>query len=195
MKGKAIGIVSSAVVVAAFLSAGCTTESRDPPVAGVIAAPEQLSVGQPAPDFPVITSDGEATSFSDILEPTTIVAFVSPPGDQCCWLQPQLVSLAEELKNGRVAVVQISEPTDECPHGPGCIATCNLKDPHLVSLCDAERRAWEAYREPEPGTVMLINYRGKVVYVAPLGRLDTVADKARELVAEFEGWWQSAYEG
>jgi len=171
---------------------GCATEPSS--VAGIIAESEQLSPGQPAPDFPVVTTDGKEARFGEIRKPTTIVAFVSPTGDRCCQLDPKLVSLARELENRRVGVVQISEPNATCPHGLGCAAACNLKDPYLISLCDAEHRAWEAYREPEPNTAVLINYRGEVVQVASLAKLGMVARKARELVSEHEAWWQSAYE-
>jgi hypothetical protein len=186
-------VISLAVVAGTFVLGGCATERN--PVAGVITESKQLQVGRPVPDFPVVTAQGKEIRFSEVREPTTIVAFVSPAGDQCCWLNPKLVSLAEELRNYRIGVTQISEPTDKCPHGPGCVAACNLQDPHLISLCDAERRAWKAYRQPETNTVVLVNYRGEVEHVAPLTELDTIVKKARQLAAEFEGWWQSAYEG
>ena len=193
MNVKRTIIVSLAVVVCAFALSGCATDQS--PVAGVITESKQLPVGRPVPDFPVVTAEGKEIRFSEVREPTTIVAFVSSTGDKCCWLNPKLVSLAEELRHYRIGVAQISEPTDKCPHGPGCVATCKLQDPHLISLCDAERRAWKAYRQPEPDTVVLINYRGEVESVASLSELETIVKKARHLAAEFEGWWQSTYEG
>ncbi|MHC4518168.1 MAG: hypothetical protein ACYTAS_06240 [Planctomycetota bacterium] len=193
MNVKRILIVSVVVLASTVVLTGCATEQS--PVAGVITESNRLPVGRRAPDFPVVTAEGKEIRFSEVREPTTIMAFVSPTGDQCCWLKPELVSLAEELRNYRIGVAQISEPTDKCPHGPGCVATCKLQDPHLISLCDAERRAWVAYRKPEPNTVVLVNYRGEVEHVAPLTELETIVKKARHLAAEFEGWWQSAYEG
>jgi len=186
-----------AVILVAFAGSlvltGCSSEGS--PVAGVIMESEQLPPGHPAPDFPVVTADGKETRFSEIREPTSVVAFVSPTGNNCCWLDPKLVSLAQELRNRRVSVAQITEPTDACPLGPGSVATCDLTDSHLMSLWDTERRAWEAYREPQPNTVVLINYRGEVELVVPLAELDTVVKKAREVAAMYEAWCQSAYEG
>lgn len=186
-------VVPLVALAGALVLGGCSTEPN--PMAGVITESEQLPLGRPAPDFPVVTTDGKERRFGEIREPTMIVAFVSPTGDRCCWLDPKLVSLAQELESRRVGVAQISEPTDKCPHESGCIEACNLKDPHLISLCDAERRAWEAYREPNPNTAVLLNYRGEVEMVAPLAELEAVAKRAREVAAEYEAWWQSAYEG
>jgi peroxiredoxin len=192
MNGAKYVVVPFLALVGTLALSGCTTEPSA--VAGVITESEQLSPGQAAPDFPVVTTDGKETHFGDIRKPTTIVAFVSPTGDQCCGLDSRLVSLAQELENRRVGVVQISEPTAKCPHGPGCAAACDIEDPHLISLCDAERRAWEAYREPQPNTAILINDRGEVVQVASLAQLEAVARKARKLASDYEAWWQSAYE-
>jgi hypothetical protein len=193
MNAKRFLFVPIVALAGALVLTGCSAEPSS--VAGVITESEELPLGRPVPDFPVVIANGKETRFSEIREPTTIVAFVNSTGDKCCWLNPELVSLAQELKDRRIGVAQISEPTGKCPHGPGCVATCDLKDPHLLSLCDAERRAWEAYRKPRPNTAVLLNYRGEVELVAPLAELDTVANKAREVAAKYEAWWRSAYEG
>jgi hypothetical protein len=179
------------IVVVGVVLSGCATEQG--PVAGIIAEPTELSVGRPIPNFPIATADGEQTSFNELREPIAIVAFVSSSGPQCCRLNPKLVSLAGNLRNRNITVAQISEPTERCPHGPGCIATCNLKDPHLVSLCDAEGIAWNAYRRPKPNTVILIDRRGYVAAVSSLTNLEAVLGKARRLAEEVDAFEASAY--
>lgn len=179
--------ISLVVLVGALVLTGCATEQS--PIAGVIQRPEALAVGRNTPDFPVVTAEGQETSFGKVRKKVAIVAFVSPQGAQCCWLNPDLVSLAGELRDRPITVAQISQPTEKCPHGPGCVATCNLEDPHVVSLCDADRIAWRAYQEPGPNTVVLVDYKGRVAQVAQLADLEMVAGKARQLADDVEGRW------
>jgi hypothetical protein len=192
MNSKGMIIVVLAIAASGLILSGCTTERTS--VAGVITEPETLGPGQHVRNFAVVTSDGQSTSFNELREPIAIVAFVHAAGEKCCWLNPDLVSLAGEFRDRPVTVAQISEPTEKCPHGPGCIATCKLADPDLVALCDAEHLAWQAYREPEPGTVMLIDRGSEIVQIANLTDLDEVSAKARALAGELEAFWQSAYE-
>ena len=186
VKKRKLAITSAVLAGAVFLT-GCAADRS--PIAGVIGGPNELAVAHDAPDFPIVTADGKETSFEKVRKKVAIVAFVSPEGDLCCWLNPGLVSLAGQLRDRPITVAQISEPTDKCPHGAGCIATCNLEDPHVVSLCDADRIAWRAYQEPEPNTVLLVDYKGKVAQIARLADLETVATKARQLADDVEGRW------
>jgi hypothetical protein len=185
-------VIVVVAVVAGVVLSGCA--DKQSAVAGIVAEPIQLSIGRPIRNFPVVTADDQQTSFGELREPIAIVAFVSSNGSQCCLLNPKLVSLAENLRHRSITVAQISEPTEKCPHGSGCVATCNLKDPHLVSLCDADRIAWNAYRKPKPNTVVLIDTRGNVVAASSLFNLEMVSDKARRLADEVEAFVESAYE-
>jgi predicted small secreted protein len=133
-----VAIVVVAVVAGVVLS-GCADKKSA--VAGIVAEPTKLTVGHRIRDFPVVTADGQQTSFVALREAIATVAFVSPSGPQCGWLNPRSRS---------VTVAQISEPTEKCTHGPGCVVTCNLRDPQLVSLCDADRIVWNAYHRPTP---------------------------------------------
>ncbi len=192
MSVQTFAIVMSTVVGAAVLLSGCVAEES--PLAGIITEPTRLAIGRPAPDFPITTADGKETTFGGLRKPIAIVAFVSPRGAQCCWLDPDLVSLAGELRHRKITVAQISEPTGKCPHGAGCVAACNMEDPHLVSLCDADRIAWNAYRRPEPDTVVLVDERGDVVAVGRTTDLKAVTGKAKYLAGRVAAFEQSAYQ-
>jgi hypothetical protein len=174
-------VITTVVVVAVgvVLSSRITKQSFD---VGIIAKRTKLSVGHPTSNFPVVTTDGQQTSFDELREPIAIVAFVSFSGSQRCRLNRKLVLLAEDLRYRRITVSQISEPTEKCPYSSGCVATCNLKDPHLVALCDADRIAWNAYRKPKPNAVVLIDSRGDVAAMSSLANLESVVAKAGRLV-------------
>ena len=128
-----------------MILAGCATK----PTSGVVGWKSgTFSVGSYAPDIPFTSVDGKKTTFHKVRQPIAIVAFTSPPAEECCWVRPDLLSLTKRFKVLPVTVAQVSVPTSKCPHGADCVKVCNLGKANLISLCDADRKAWNAHDQP-----------------------------------------------
>jgi hypothetical protein len=174
MKTKVIVVLLATALVWA---SGCTPAPRS----GTVGWEGTMPAGSLAKDIPFTASDGTETTFHKVRGPIAIIAFVSPPPDQCCWISPQLVNLTNRFEGLPVSVAQFSLPTPKCPHGPGCTEMCRLGKTQLFSFCDTDRIAWKAYGEPKLGTVILIDQSDKVIATGSLGNLAPVADKAYEM--------------
>ena len=151
------------------------------PHSGVVGWNKGFSSGSFAPDIPFTSAEGKEIRFNEIREPVTILAFTSPPSRNCCSLRPELVELAKRFRHLPITVVQISLPTTECPHGPGCSESCNIINENLVTLCDPARIAWKAYNQPKPNTVILIDKNDKIVDIQSINNLKVLADKAEKM--------------
>lgn len=156
---------------------GCATG----PHAGVVGWNKDFSSGSFAPDIAFTSTEGKETRFSEIRHPIAILAFTSPPSQNCCSLGSDLVMLAKRFRNLPITVAQISLPTNECSFGPGCSKSCDITDKNLVLLCDSDRIAWKAYNQPKLNTVILINEDNKIVDIQPIGNLKALADKAEKM--------------
>ncbi len=184
-------LISFAVML---ILAGCaSTEPR--PISGIVGFSEDYPLGTRAPDIPFVSIDGKQTSFKRVSQSIAIVAFTSTPGEACCRLVPELVTLAHRFRNESITVAQISLPTTECSHGLGCAEYCNINDARLVSLCDADRMAWKAYLQPEPNTVFLIDDNYKIIAIESIINIESIAKKAQRLAYELEEIDSSLYDG
>ena len=158
--------------------AGCT------PTSGVItdvSGTTDLQVGATVPDVEYESREGNHASFDAVRQPVTIVAFVAPEGERCCWLNPQIVNFADQFSSLPVTVAQFSLPTSRCPHGPGCVEVCNLREGRVISLCDADRLAWRAYGQPAPGSLILIGKDDKVLMTGSLSNPQPILTEAERL--------------
>lgn len=166
-----------ALLIALIGLAGCA------PTSGVITGTSVPAwyAGTMAPDVEYKSLEGKQASFNKVRQPVAIVAFVAPPGTACCSLEPKLVNLANQLWDLPVTVAQFSLPTDKCPHGPGCVEVCNLRQGRVMSLCDAQKLAWRAYGQPAPGTVILIGPDNKMVTKGSLSDPQAVVTEAKRL--------------
>lgn len=176
-----------------FVLAGCSSNPKVA-VAGVVTS-DIRTIGEIAPNFNFTSADGKLTSFREVKKPISIMAFTSSSGDVCCRLIPELVELASRFRGESISVAQISLPTSKCPHGPGCIENCNIKDINMISLCDESRVAWRKYNQPKANTVILVDENDRIVAVENLDNLDAVAKKARSMAQEYDKEQESLYEG
>lgn len=166
------------LILASSLITGCAPK----PTSGVVGWAEgAFSLGSFAPDIPFTSADGERTTFHEVREPIALVAFAGPSAEACCRLRPELLALTERFRILPVTIAQVSVPPSRCPHGASCTAVCNLGATDLVSLCDADRIAWNAYERPNPGTVFLIDENSRVMQIGSVDNLEVLADKAEEL--------------
>jgi hypothetical protein len=166
-----------AVTMAAVFFAGCKPSPRT----GSVGWGGGTPAGSLAKDIPFTAADGSQTTFHKVRAPIAVVAFVQMPPDQCCWISPKLLNLANQFRDLPVSVAEISQPMGKCPHGPGCMAMCRLGKTQLFAFCDADRIAWKAYGEPKSGTVILIDQRDTVIVTGSLDDLKPVADKAYQM--------------
>jgi len=182
------------VSVVALVLVGCANSE---PIAGVIQHPQtdEITVGMTAPDIPFKSSTGKQTTLGKVRNGIAIVAFTEAPDNDCCGLNPELVKLGHRFRSDSVTVAQISLPTAKCPHGHGCVETCKLSKTSLVALCDTDRIAWKAYRQPKANTAFLLDERGKVIDIRPLSDLRPIRVKAAELSQELAKVYEEMYEG
>lgn len=173
--------------------AGCG-ESVNQPVVGVVTSEVRI-VGRIVPDFNFTTAEGKLTSFSEVKQPISIMAFTSSSGEVCCRLVPALVELASSFRGEPISVSQISVPTSKCPHGPGCTEHCNIKDINLISLCDESRVAWQVYNQPKANTVILVDDKGRIVAVESLDNLNIIATKAERMARDYTEMQETMYKG
>jgi hypothetical protein len=141
---------------------GCTPTQPEGGITGT-TSPGWYGAGTVAPDVKYKSLEGQQVSFTKIRRPVAVVAFVAPQGPDCCWLDPRLINTADRLSDLPVTVAQFSEPTSQCPHGAGCMEACNLRQGRVMSLCDSQKLAWNAYGSPAPGTLILIGPDNKMV--------------------------------
>ncbi|HBG27950.1 MAG: hypothetical protein A2Y10_18240 [Planctomycetes bacterium GWF2_41_51] len=175
---KIIRVIAAVTIVITMLS-GCKSQ----PTAGVVGWQEGFSIGSYAPDIPFTSMDGRRITLHKVREPITIVAFLNMSGENCCWLNPRMINLANRFSMW-VTVVQVSLPDDQCPHGPGCAEACNLDKSRLMALCDKDRIAWKAYNQPETDTVFLINENSKIIDIATLDKIGPLTDNAEKMMME-----------
>jgi hypothetical protein len=163
--------------------AGCA------PTSGVITGTSTPAwyAGTIAPDVEYKSLEGKQASFNKVRQPIAVVAFVAPEGANCCWLEPGVVNLANQFWELPVTVAEFSEPTDKCPHGPGCVEACNLRQGRVMSLCDAQRLAWKAYGKPAPGTLILLGPDNKMLAKGSLSDPKPIVDEARRLAERQPG--------
>jgi len=138
-------------------------------------------IGSIAPNVAYESMEGKQASFNRARQPVAVVAFVAPQGEGCCSLDPKVVNIADQLWDLPVTVAQFSLPTSKCPHGPGCVEACNLGKGRVMSLCDAQRLAWNAYGKPAPGTLILIGPDNRIVAKASLSDPAVVVNAAKKL--------------
>ena len=186
-----INVLITAVML--IMVVGCS-DSVNQPVVGVVTSQTRI-IGKTAPNFNFTSAEGKVTSFKEVNQPISIIAFTASSGDVCCQLNPQLVELAKRFRGQPVSVSQVSLPTKKCPHGPGCTEFCNIKDINLIALCDKDMVAWELYGQPKPDTVILIDDKSRIVAVESLDNLDAVAKKAAEMARQYSKEYESMYEG
>ncbi len=177
-----VKLIIFALLIPTIVLFGCAKTNM--PTSGVVGWSREASIGSPAPDIPFISMEGKQRTLSKIRLPITILVFTSIPGVVCCRLEPDLLTLADRFKKDPITIVQISLPKNKCPHGSGCSEACNIDDTHLVSLCDANRIAWNAFHQPKPGTVFLVGENGKIAGINSTDNLESIADRAYELAQE-----------
>lgn len=175
MTGRILIVLTGLVSVA-----GCTSTAREGVITGT-ALPGWYGAGTIAPDVKYRSMEGEEASFTKARQPIAIVAFVAPKGSECCWLEPGVVNIADQLWDLPVTVAQFSQPTSECPHGPGCVEVCNLRTGRVMSLCDAQKLAWRAFGKPASGTLILIGADNTMLLRGSLGDPGAVIDEAKRL--------------
>ena len=174
MKSKIVIMILGGLVIGLT---GCANG----PHTGIVGWNKGFSSGSFAPDIPFTSAEGKEIRLNEIREPVTILAFTSPPSWNCCSLRPELVELAKRFRHLPITVIQISLPTNECPHGAGCTKSCDVIDENLVLLCDPARIAWKAYNQPKLNTVILVDKNNKIVDIQLIDNLKVLADKAEKM--------------
>ena len=162
-------------ITAIVALSGCATQQ--PYANGVVGWSNEFSEGSFAPDIPFTLEDGGQTTLHDIREPITILVFVNPWDDMYCVLRPDLLLLRKEFHVLPVTVVQILLPEGECLHGSGCSDVRNFDKYDIISLCDTNRVAWNAYGQPKPNTVILVDQLSKIVEIQNTDNLKKLAEK------------------
>ncbi len=176
-------IIPIGLVALMLLSqAGC----NEPAALGTVGPARTLGVGQKAPDMPFRTLEGKETTFNAAREQIAIVVFFAPGQGACCMLDPRLVDLYDRFETLPVTVAQISLPSKDCPHGPGCSQACGIGTMTVVGLCDKDLVAHKSYGEPKLGTAYLVDDLNRIVAISTIDNLGPLADRAYELARDIQ---------
>ena len=151
------------------------------PTSGMVTGVSGPELGSMAPDVQYVSSKGEQGDFNKARLSIAVIVFSAPEAANCCWVDPKVVNVADQLWGLPVTVAQFSLPKGKCAHGQGCVEVCNLHKNRLISLCDAKRIAWNAYARPVPGSLILIGPDNKILMNGSLSNPNVVVDEAKRL--------------
>lgn len=168
-------ITRIAAVLTLLVVAGCASQG------GTIVGVKGPVVGSTVPDVTYVSNEGKQTTFNKARYGVAVVAFTTAPGATCCWLNPKVVQLADQVWDLPVTVAQILIPENPCPHGNACMETCYLHKAGLMALCDGGHILWDAYGKPKPGTLVLIDSKGKVIESASLDASGPLMARAKQM--------------
>lgn len=177
-----------------IVAGGCETSHNA--VVTSTSPPPLLHYAQYSPRVYVETADGQATRVGKLGGPFYVVAFVEPPGTDDCYIDPRVRQIAGKLYLDSIPVIQVTLPTKLCPLKPDRQGNCPPPTGELYRVLDPDKRAWEAYHKPKPGTVLLIDRQSiiPIVYTrATLADAEKVIDRAGVLQADWEQFQRSTY--
>ena len=171
-------------MLAMLFIAGCTSE----PVLGTVRPIGDMEsglrvLGMRAPDIPFTTTKGTQTSLRKVSRDIEIVAFTEHGKEVCGELKPPVLALLRQLDHFSITVVQVTVPTEKCPHSQDCTPVA-ASGSYFVALCDDDRAAWKAYGEPPLNTAFLIGETHRVESVASLDNLSSFSWDAERLGQE-----------
>jgi peroxiredoxin len=161
--------------------AGCATQ----PSSGIVGWRNEFGIGSYAPDIAMMTEKGE-TTLNEKREPVLILAFVPVPEDNLSFIRPELVDLAEEFKVLPVTVAQVSLLSHRPQERHNAFKS---KHESVSVLFDDKQVGWNAYRQPAPYTVFLIDGKGKIWSIANIENLKSLVETAEHLAgaADYSG--------
>lgn len=164
---------------AAVAAAGCQQRMQ---TGVVVQDPQARQTPMPfAADLTVQGFEGKTASLRDVVRGAYVVAFVQPEGQACCEVNPAVNSMARELADSDVDVVQITLPTEQCPLEGHDLRDCPKPPSNLLRFYDAGRVAWAAYRHPAAGTIYLVGPDNRIERVATLDYPDELVGQARDI--------------
>ena len=153
----------------------------------VVEDPQAKPLQMPyAAELAVKGFDGRTANLRSVVRGSYVVAFVQPEGQACCEVNPAVNSLARELADSAVDVVQITLPTEQCPLHERDVHNCPAPARNVLRFYDPDRVAWAAYAHPPAGTVYLIGPDNRVERIASLDYPDELISQARELARDRE---------
>jgi hypothetical protein len=159
--------------IGASLLGGCAAS-------GVVMGVSGSRVDAMAPDIRYVTPAGAKMSFHWARCPVALVAFTLPGDSAAFQLDPTMVRLADRLWDLPVTVAQVSLPREGATPGTGREAF-DLHKSGMMCLYDPDRIAWQAYGQPAPGELFLIDEHGRIVMTGSLTNPQAVLDEARRL--------------
>lgn len=168
----------------AMLTSACGSNS------GVVASSNGSIVGSMAPNLTLTAADGTQWTLHENRAPVAIVAFVSSPGCDCCWVDPRLANLAQRYADQPISVVQVSEIIGPCPGAGACRQTARIDQLKMKSLCDTQQIAWKAFEQPDADTAFLLDEDGRIVAQGSLSHMDFLLETAEAMGKQIQTQYQ-----
>ena len=154
----------------------------------VIRTPElRLAAGSRSPDIPVRDAEGLVGTIGDSAGPIYVVALVRAPEENPLGPHPEVVKLAGYLSSSDyVGLVQITVGTEEHPLEPGVLPSEADVPYAMFRYLDPERIAWDAFRRPKLGTILLIDEHGQIAGKGTIAKPDWLMFRADRMGWEYE---------
>jgi len=147
----------------------------------------QAAAGSYAPTVPIRDGSGRVSTIDGSAGPIYVAAFVPPPAGDPLGPDPDVVELAGYLNSSYYTdLVQITVPTKNRPLDPNA-RPAPSKLPYLMHLVlDPRRVAWDAFRHPPLGTILLVDDHGHIAGHGTVDKPDWLMFRADRMGWEYE---------
>ena len=172
-----------ALVGIVLILGGCITTTQEPIAGVVVTKPSTFGEGSYAPDITFTDLQGNLQSLSSFYLQASVIAFVRT---ECLEKSdPQLIRLASNHKYD-VAVIEICPPRVESGDGRSCRMIREIKEKHIITLCDEKGIARNKFQITTPTAVFVLDKIGYIKAVGTIKDLEELHEKAESIVEEEE---------
>lgn len=127
-----------------------------------------MQVQNIAPTIPLLLPSGTTTTLAQAAAPFYVVAFVDAPAGQFGYIDPRVAKIAKQFSIESVSTVQITTPAVGQHFPTDALQQCTVPKSNLILVLDPKRLAWQMFRMPTAGTLLLIDRFG---YITQTGNL------------------------
>lgn len=177
--------LSVAIVFGLLLIAGCEEAVNQ----AVVVSNNETDLAAVS-SIPVELSDGSMTTISKIGYPFYLVAFVDAPAGNPCYLSPEVQEIARKLWLDSINVVQVTAPSNGKTFAEDVLNLCTPPKQNVVRVFDQDRRTWNLFHRPGPGTLMLVDPNGRIASVGTLSRPDSVLFDTHRMSDNWKQMWE-----